>query len=510
MKKCILFLINGFGIEQPGSYIMKMDELIPNINKLSSERIFASLQNHYSNYKDAYRNFSMNIDAVLTHTLMDRNVNTVEYAQNKLMKYIENEANKRESNIHVFVYWESDKIVDDLEAYITDLEENTKGKIFLHFVLCQTSLYDYPSLSEGLTRLLYKFGQRVKIGIVTGQENFNELLPFKEIMKAFLTDTGEKWKDISKKIEVFTQTKMIPSKARTFAVNYGCRIEEKDQILFFNYSSIDINNFRKELFEQKYRPFDASTIMMYSLFPVKCEEKIPFMYNYAISSTCFVNSLKNAGLKCLVMDTKEHCSVINYYFTGLKNDISEEVKYLSTEDGFIYDSSRIIENIKTFDKDLYIINYELDSSKNMEEFEDRLKKIDKVVGELHTYTNDNNYSLFITSLYGMDVELYTSKAELRKINYYSKVPLIISDNNLSLSQYNIIPGSLYDIANSLIFSLNSDYKDSGIIKKKSKLFSFLYKKPKKVDKPVVRTVNGGVDENKESNVDNQTGGVKNE
>ena len=36
MKKSILFLINGLGIERPGSYSISIDQCMPNLAKIKS------------------------------------------------------------------------------------------------------------------------------------------------------------------------------------------------------------------------------------------------------------------------------------------------------------------------------------------------------------------------------------------------------------------------------------------------------------------------------------------
>ena len=86
--------------------------------------------------------------------------------------------------------------------------------------------------------------------------------------------------------------KETPNTARTFAANYGYRLEENDQILFFNYSNISIDLFRNELFAQKFRKFDMNTLGFYSLFPVKCSVQIPFMYNYAFICELFFTNFE--------------------------------------------------------------------------------------------------------------------------------------------------------------------------------------------------------------------------
>lgn len=476
MNKKVLFLINGFGVEQQGSYNIYDAELMPNLDKLTKERVFKTFPNKFLDYKNAYNNFSMGIDYSLTHTLVENNISSLEIDKNEMIKYIINEINKNSSNLHMFCYVDNLIIYDEIIAYINLIREKIDGKIFLHFVLCQKSINDFKDISEGLNKLNYEFGQNVKIGIVTGEDSFNDILACKELVKSFYTEASEKWKDISKRMDVYVQTKVPPFKARAFAVNYGYRIEEKDQVLFFNFSNFNLSLFMKEMKEQKYRQFDYSSIGFYSLFPINCDIQIPFIYNYALASTCFLNNIKSINARCIIVDKKDKCSMINYYLTGLKNCSDELIKYYPSDDSFIYDETKLIEFFNTYDKELYILNYEIDDCKTIEELKERLKKIDTILGSVFKYCDTNGIGLYISSLYGLEREMYNSKAELLKINFYSKVPLIIADKSINLSNYSVSEGNLFDLGNTLLFTIDNKYASSGILRKKSKLLSIFFKK----------------------------------
>ena len=478
MKKNILLLINGFGVERADSYSVYSAELMPNMDRLTRDRIFVSLPNNYLEYKSAYRNFSMGINDPLTYTLIENSLFNATVPDNQVYKYILAQVNNLKSRLHIICYWDSDKTVEQLITFLREIERETIQKIFVHLVLCQNSLNDYKQIDKDLNTLNYDVGANVKIGVITGEDNLNDLVNCKDLAKCFITEFGEKWKDLSKKIEVQIQTRTIPRQTRTFSVTPTYRFEENDQVLVFNYSNIDITKFRNELYEQKFRQLNFDTIPFYSLFPIKAEKPLPFMYNFAVSANYTLNSLNSIKARCLVMDSKDKCSFINYYLTGLRNEISDSLKYLPTDDGFIYDPNKVLDTIKKYDNELYIINYEIDTCRTFEEMQDRLRKIDAVVGALDTYIHENNMSMFITSFYGLEKMMYNAKQELLKINFSGRVPLVIDDDEISLNAYNINEGSLYDLCNSVLWNINKAYTLGGIIKKKSKLLSFLYKKPK--------------------------------
>ena len=483
MKKNILMLINGFGVERNDSYNVYSESLMPNLDKLTKERVFVSIPNKYLDYKSAYRNFSMGINNPLTYSLIENNINSGEFEDNQLLKYIMNETVTHKSRLHVMCFWDSDKTLEHLIPFLKSLHKYNISRIFIHLVLCQNSLEDYKDIAKGLNSLNYDVDPNVKIGVVTGENNLYNMLNAKDLVKNFVTEFGEKWKDLNKKVGVLVQTRTVPKDTRTFSVNPTYKFEENDQVLLFNYNNVDFTQFRKELYLQKYRQLDLDSIKFYSLFPVKAEGvQYPFMYNFAVSSNYTLDTLKQIKATCIVMDKAEHCSYINYYLTGLRNTIDDDLKYIPTDDGFIYDENKLLEVIKTYNKDLYIINYEIDTCKTLEEIKNRLASIDKVIGAVSKYCEENSVGLFITSLYGIDKMMYNAKQELVKINFSGRCPLVIADNEISLSNYTVLEGTLYDLANTIFTNINAQYKVPGILKKKSSLLSIFYKKPKEVKK----------------------------
>ena len=478
MKKNILLLINGFGIEKAGSYNVYNAELMPNLEKIRISNLFFSIPNKYLDYKSAYRNFSLGINNPLTYNLIDNNVNKNEYTNNQLLLYITNELKKNNSKLHIFLYWDCDKSIDYLSTYLKEIQKRCDAKIYIHVILCQMSILDYKDIEKGFNALSYELGSNVKIGIITGESNLTNPSGLKEFVKAYITEYGEKWKDIPKRLNVNYETKTIPSDARTFEVNIGYRLEENDQVLFFNFTNVDIEPLLNELKSQKYMNLDFDKFMMYSLFPVKSgERKIPFMYNYAVSSNYLLNSLKSIKASALVMDKKENCPYINYYLTGLRNNIDEDLKYMVISDEFMYDGEKLLEKINKYDRQLYIINYEIESTKDLNDLKDRLKKIDTVIGIVNKYTTENNWGLFISSMYGIEKEVLNDKMEKCVINFSGRAPVMIADNEIDKTKFTVVePCSMYDLSNTIIWNINKTYSTSGLLKKKTGLLSFLYKK----------------------------------
>ena len=327
-----------------------------------------------------------------------------------------------------------------------------------------------------LTLVNYDLGNNVCIGLVTGENNLSKLLVFRDYVKTWVTEAGEKWKDIGKKISVLVETKTLPIACRTFNLAEGDKIEDNDQVLFFNYSNVDVTAFKKELKIQKYRKINVDSIKFYSLFPVKSDENVPFMYNFAVSSSYALNSLKTIGAKCLILDKKEKCPYINYYFTGLRNNVDSDLKYIATDDGLLESQDKLVELLKSSPQELIIVNYEIETCKNVQEIEDKLKFIDGLIGKLELLVNNDNYGLFISSLYGIEKEMYNQKNTLCKIDFSVRVPCIFVDGKCTKAACSFAEGNVYDLAKTIYTNINPEKGPGGLVKKKSSLLSIFYKK----------------------------------
>ena len=103
MKKSILFLVNGLGIEKPGSYSISIDQCMPNLSRLKETSYFTTAFTNSLEYKSAYQQFFLGdtyadeIKYLKDNVLNDNIVNNQTY-QN-LFNTIKNTTGK----VHVFI-----------------------------------------------------------------------------------------------------------------------------------------------------------------------------------------------------------------------------------------------------------------------------------------------------------------------------------------------------------------------------------------------------------------------
>ena len=103
MKKNILLLINGFGIEQKDSYDIYSAELMPNMDRLTKEGLFSSLSSTDLDYKSGYRSFSIGIKEPLSYSIVENSISTGDYKNTQIMRYLYTQLNEdNEKKLHIF------------------------------------------------------------------------------------------------------------------------------------------------------------------------------------------------------------------------------------------------------------------------------------------------------------------------------------------------------------------------------------------------------------------------
>ena len=136
MKKNILLLINGFGIEQKDSYDIYSAELMPNIDRLTKEGLFSSLSSTDLDYKSGYRSFSIGIKEPLSYSIVENSISTGDYKNTQIMRYLYTQLNEdNEKKLHIFCYWDNNRTIEQLLYFIKEMSLYIKSNIFRNWVI---------------------------------------------------------------------------------------------------------------------------------------------------------------------------------------------------------------------------------------------------------------------------------------------------------------------------------------------------------------------------------------
>lgn len=458
MKKTVLFLMNGFGIEQINSYNIYSDKLMPNLDSYTKKYLFSSIESTAYDLVSGYREFSTGSKEPLTYLLIDNYVE--KFGENKNFQiYID--SIKSEGKIHLFFSVESERCIEHLKSFLKYIKSKKNNLIYLHLVLTSPNVENYKEIEKIINKIIYDI-KNCKIGIIVGINTLNSL-NLTSFFNMFENEVGEKWKEITKKINALVTTKIKPLDVKEFFMNEGFKFNNGDSIFFFNYEYCDLNNFMQY--------FNKLNFSVYSLFSINGIKYS--MFSYPKSGISMLNNLNKIDSKALILSNKENIKIINYYCCGLENVISDKIFFSRTDNGL---SPNFIKSvIRDSLYDLIIINYPIDSSSSLNELKDKLSKLDMFLGLVHDVCIEEKISLFISSLYGMQKDISIDNYTTATVNFYGKVPFIVVDPIFNKTNFSISIGNIYNLANTVYTNINNKFDGQVLIRKKSSIEKLLKK-----------------------------------
>ena len=452
MKKTILFLINGFGIEQKDSTPIYKSSLMPNLDKLTQEGLFSSVEANDLTLYDAFRTFSIESNKSLTYNFLDNYSSKLKDNPN-FNTYL----SELDSRVHLFFLVENANSIEHIKNIVLEINK----PVILHLILTSEDLANYTEIERIITKVTFDLKQ-VKIGSIVGLNVFTS--PIKDYVRMLSNGVGEKWHEISKKMRALENLKTLPKDVKGFYVNDDFKIDSNDSILIVNYEKVNVTNFisnLNEIYKGK----------VYSMFPM---EGINYpLYVYPISTVSLVKNLKSVNAKGLIITDSTTINSINYCVNGLKNVSDESLLFMKSDNEVLYNKDIMSTVLKDEKFNFIIINHIIDDCKTIGELSAKLNKIDTSVEMIKNICVENKYIFILSSLYGIKKELYEDQYIKKLINFSSKVPMIVLEESINKTNYTIDLGNIIGLKNTALKLMNPEYKGSGLIKKKgfiSKLF----------------------------------------
>lgn len=485
MKKTVLFLMNGFGIEKKGSTPIYDAKLMPTMDKLSFEHIFASIPTTAYDYKEGFKLLSVGTEVSTVYHVVEEAFKNKELKKNEILN---NHLNIQEpSKLHIMLSLENPQNVEQLNLFLSHFRKITQKPIWVHAIFFSETIHQYQYLDTYLSKLrsACETHKDVKIGIVMGKNYIygnRNMEAVKKVYRMFINEVGEKWPKYTDKLETLYQSNINPKDAPPFIVNNGFKIEDNDAFFMMNYE-VDTIEIMKSLFapEQVSEYSDAcKNIKIASLFPLK-EPSIPSVLQYAESTVSLATTCEKLGVKTLVLTKRERMNEINYYLNGLKNALSPFIQFAVFDENHLHDEmtwNLIHSAIHMNDYQYIIIDCDIADYKTIDELKDALKGLDEILSKLHATCKNENMSLFITSLYGMK-KTFTENDVSKLVNFSSKVPVIVADTAYPKNIYRFEYGNIYDLAITIEKNINPNREGKSLLKEKGKgfsLFGFLKKK----------------------------------
>ena len=481
MKKSILFLINGLGIERQGSYSISIDQCMPNLARTKETSFFTTAIINSVEYKTAYESFFLGDTSRREMKYISNNIVNDEIINNPTFTKLKESLSLGTNKLHVFLEPNSDLIVDCVNSLVNKLSLNPDQKVYLHLLLTQQTITEYKKLTEIVNYIKYHLDSRITVGFILGKELLSDNLTTEEldmIRKMFFYCSCERWTETEKKFQDLMEQKIRPCVAPGFSATNGCNIEDNDVILFFNTRKSNYDKYINGIYANAPRVFKKDTfkIDLYSLIKLDTKFNVLSFADSIEYDNSLASLLAKANMKALIVTKNENISYINFLANGLNYVKNPNIDFVIADDNNLSNPTYVANLIDGTNYNLIIFDYHMDVSKTINDLKEQLEHIDVVLGNVAN-TCTNKHSLFITSLYGIKKELPLAdyNSEMVTIDYEMQIPIFFYDYTYPRSKYTLAPGETNDILNTALKCLYN-YPDLYSLIRTKGLFGSLFKK----------------------------------
>ena len=486
MKKNVLFLINGYAIEQKGSYSLYNENLAPNFDLYVKHNFFTKLTTNALNYIDGYREFSIGSKGSLNYTFIKNEAMSGALDNNSELLGLKSKINNPDSKLHVLFFADLESNVDVLRDFFESMKKLNTKEIFVHLICTSDSMKGYKDLKGILAKFGYGYVPGVRVASVVGSSYIDDEATDQDVddyVISLFYGYSELWRESDQKISNLMASNTLPNKIKTFCVNSRYEIANNDNILLFNYDKLAYTKLMDRLVnipEKIRRRYENVNYNVYSLFPTGYP-KIPAAFKERTSDICVDNYLKKIYSKAAIVDEKSRLNAINHCCAGLKNVLCENIDYYDSSNGILYNLTLLSEVINNSKYGLVILNYNIDVFNNIQDIRNEFQKIDEMLSHIYRLCKDRQYTLLVSSLYGIKRKMLDAYGNEIFLNLSERVPLIIIDDELNKmkKKISIYPfGEIYDLSKTIYKNINRSYQIDSLIREKQSIFSLIFKKKK--------------------------------
>ena len=474
MKKSIIFLINGLGIEKPGSYSISLDQDMPNLCRTKETSFFTTAITNSLEYRSAYQQFFMGDTYKMELDYIKENILNNNLVNNQVYQSFASNVSNQEAKLHIFLEPTTERVVEQINDLVSNLNLPKNKKVYIHLLLPQLTVNDYNKLTEIINYIKYHIDERINVGFVIGKEYLSEKLTAdekKQMCKLLFYCSAERWIRTEEKLQSLKEQNIIPCKAAGFCANNDCYIQNNDTILFFNTRREDYDKFITSIYGNAQEVIKNApiNIPVYSLLKLYSQYNINSFAENINYENSLSNNLQKYNKKALILTNREHVNLINFYANGLNQVNNPNIVFMILDES-LYDYNTVVNIIDNSDYDLIIFDYFMDTSSTINNLKIGLRNIDKVLGNV-VVCSENKHSLFITSLFGLKKELPLADYNSEKVllDYEMQIPIFFYDYTYPASKYSLFPGDTNLILSSALWCLTNDPHIESLIRQKGLL-----------------------------------------
>ncbi len=477
MKKSVIFLLNGLGIERPGSYSISIDECMPHLSTLKQTAYFTTAITNSLEPKGAYQQFFLGDPYQMELEYIRTGILGESLSTNQTFISFQDKVNIPTTKTHIFVEPRNEKVVEQINGFVNKLNLEKDERIYMHLLLPQLDLSEYPKLISIINYIKFHLNQHITVGFIMGKNyigDTSEKEKFQYLKKMLFYCSCERWAETEKKIKMLEEANIIPCNVEGFTTTNDCTITNRDTILFFNTRRENYDNLISAIMENAKEVFkEEAELNVFSLIQLYTNYNIPYFSNNINYENSLANVLARVNKKVLLICDEQNIQQVNFYANGL-NPVNNPNIIFMKQDNNMFNKQIVQGLIDNSPYDVIIFDYHMDTSKTINHLKEQLQRLDIIIGYLDEICI-NKHSLFITSLYGLKktMPLADYNTEVVTLNYQMQIPIFFIDYTYPHSKYMLLPGETNEILSTAIKCVADDKSLYSLIQTKGILNNIL-------------------------------------
>ena len=484
-NKSVIFLINGLGVEKPGSYSISIDQCMPKLARTKETSFFTTAVINSIEYRSAYQQFFLGDTNSIELNYLKEHIIQNQLTMNPTYQSFVQSISQANTKIHVFVEPTSEKLVDEINDLVNILPLEQKKEVFLHLLLTQQTVNEYQKLINTINYIKFRLSSHITVGFIIGKEYFSNEMNKDEMdyaKKLFFYCSAERWSETDKKLNSLKESNIRPCVVPGFCALNTCNITNGDTILFFNTNRTDYDKFIQAIYSNAPTVFgdDPVSLPIYSMIQLDTKYNVPCFSPNIVYENSLSHQLEKIQKKCLILTKEENLQLVNFLANGMNYTNNSNIQFLKLDIPSLQNMGQIQSLLDNSPYDLVIFDFHMDVSKTINDLKQQLEQIDVILGNVADVCM-NKYSLFITSLYGLKKELPLASYnnEMVTIDYEMQISIFFFDYRYLRSKYILLPGETNDILTTALKCIAEDADYYSLIKQKgllNNLFGALKKK----------------------------------
>ena len=122
MKKSVMFLINGLGVEKAGSYNILLEDCMPNLFRIRETSYFTTAITASLEERSAYQRFFLGDTYKSEVEFLKNYIQSGALAKNPTFMGLKNNASNPETKLHIFLEPTDERVTSEINALYDALE----------------------------------------------------------------------------------------------------------------------------------------------------------------------------------------------------------------------------------------------------------------------------------------------------------------------------------------------------------------------------------------------------